>query len=86
MGYANGLLTPHAEYLALRSDPSARAMAYGALFADAMPDALVQEIRDDLQQQMALGTDRLRAWVEARTRRFATVRAAGRQPSGLHCP
>lgn len=86
LGHADPLLTPHAEYLALGPDPSARATAYGALFTDAMPDPLVQEIRDYLQQQKALGTDRFRAWVEARTGRFATVRGAGRPPRHSNCP
>jgi len=33
---------------------------------DALPTELVAEIRDYLQQQKVLGTDRFRAWVEAR--------------------
>ena len=59
------------EYLALGADPAARAAAYRALFADALPDELVTEIRCHLQQQKVLGSDRFHAWVEARTGRFA---------------
>jgi putative transposase len=50
------------------------------------PDALVDEIRRYLQQQKALGTDRFRAWVEARTGQFAGVRQAGRPPKSPNCP
>lgn len=74
------LLTPPAEYLALGSDPAARASAYRALFDDALPCHLVDEIRSYLQQQKVLGTDRLRSWIEGRTGRFAAVRPLGRAP------
>ena len=85
-GCADPLLTPHPEYLALGSDPSARASAYRALFAEALPDDVVEQIRSYLQQQKALGTDRFRSWVEARTRRFAAVRRVGRPPRRPNCP
>lgn len=55
----DSLLTPHARYLALGSDPAARASAYRALFSEALPDALVQDIRVSLQQQKVLGTDQV---------------------------
>jgi putative transposase len=83
------LLTPHPEYLALGSDPETRASAYRALFAQALPEDQVREIRCYLQQQKVLGTDRFRAWVEARTGRFAGLRQAGRPPNSgrsLNCP
>lgn len=72
------LLTMHSEYLALSSNRLTRASAYRALFAEALPDALVAEIRAYLQQQKVLGTNRFRAWVETRTGRFAAVRPVGR--------
>jgi hypothetical protein len=62
---ASGLLTPHAEYLALGSDSAARASTYRALFDGALPNHLVDEIRSYLQQQKLLGADRFRSWVEA---------------------
>ncbi|WP_344759125.1 transposase [Luteimonas lutimaris] len=80
------LLTPHSEYLSLGPDSMARAATYRALFADALPDDLVEEIRCYLQQQKALGTDRFRSWVEARTGRFSGVRQAGRPPRRPNCP
>lgn len=86
LGRADPLLTPHGEYLALGRDPAARAAAYRALFAEALPDPLVQEVRDYLRQQKALGTDRFRAWVEARTGRFATVRPVGPPAGRSNCP
>ncbi len=85
-GRVDPLLTPHPEYLALGADPTARASAYRALFADALPDELIAEIRSYLQQQKVLGTDRFRSWVEARTGRFATVRPVGRPPRQSNCP
>ncbi len=85
-GRVDPLLTPHPEYLALGADPTARASAYQALFADALPDALIAEIRSYLQQQKVLGTDRFRSWVEVRTGRFAAVRPVGRPPRHSNCP
>lgn len=85
-GCSDPLLTPHEEYLALGTDPTARAAAYRALFGDAMSDDVVEEIRCYLQQQKALGTDRFRSWVEVRTGRFAGLRQAGRPPRRRNCP
>lgn len=45
--------------------------AVWALFEDALSAELAIEIRDYLQQ--VLGTDRFRAWVEARAGRFVTL-------------
>lgn len=85
-GRMDSLLTPHPEYRALGSDPTSRASACRALFAEAVPDGLVEEIRGYLQQQRALGTDRFRSWLEARTGRFAAVRRVGRPPGRSNCP
>lgn len=85
-GRGDSLLTPHARYLALGSDPTARATAYRALFSEALPDALIEEIRVYLKQQKVLGTDRFRSWVEARTGKFASVRPVGRPSQRSNCP
>ncbi|WP_113066274.1 transposase, partial [Oleiagrimonas sp. MCCC 1A03011] len=85
-GRVDPLLTAHACYLELGANAVERASAYKALFAEALPDKIVHEIRVYLQQQKALGTDRFRAWVEARTQRFATVRQPGRPRDRLNCP
>jgi len=84
-GRRDPLLTPHAEYCALGYDDAARASTYLASFSNGLPETLVAEIRQYLQQQKALGTDRFRAWVEARTGRFETVRPLGR-PRRQKCP
>jgi putative transposase len=78
LGQSNPLLTPHAAYLALGSDTSARASAYGALCAEVLPDETLAEIRLYVQQQRALGTNRFRTHVEAELQRFAGVRPAHR--------
>lgn len=85
-GRPNPLLAPHPEYLALGNEPTGRRSAYRALFAEVLPDELVEEIRIHLRQQKVLGTDQFRSWVEARTGRFATVRPIGRPPGRLNCP
>lgn len=80
------LLTPHGCYLALGPDRSAREAAYRRLLDEALPAALVAEIRQYLQQQKTPGSDHFRAWVETRTGRFATARPPGRPPRRSNCP
>jgi putative transposase len=86
LGNTTGLITPHACYVALGPEPKARASAYRALFSESLPEDLVQQIRVYLQQEKVLGTDRFRAWVTARTGKFAQVRPRGRPPSRSNCP
>ncbi|HEX7339760.1 MAG TPA: transposase [Rhodanobacteraceae bacterium] len=75
------LLTPHAEYLALGNSAAARQQAYRRLFDDVLAPAKLAEIRNYLNQQKALGTDRFQEWVKERTGHFAGLRATGR-PAG----
>lgn len=82
----DSLLTPHAEYLALGLDPASRAKAYRALFTEALPAELAEEIRRYLAQERALGSDRFRAWVASRTGRFSAARPPGRPPRAGNCP
>ncbi|WP_345781814.1 transposase [Rhodanobacter sp. AS-Z3] len=85
-GSADPLLTVHLAYIELGYDPASLASVYQALFAAALPNAFVEEIRIHLQQQKVPGTDRFRSWVEARSGRFATVRPSGRPPISSNCP
>lgn len=85
-GKLDPLLRPHACYLALGADDSSRAAAYRRLFDRALPALVVTDIRNYLQQEKALGSDRFRAWVEARTGRFSTARPPGRPPNRSNCP
>jgi len=72
------LLTPHPEYGALGADSRPERRPVGRCSTSKLPDQSGAEIRHYLQQQEALGTDRLRAWVEARTGRFTGVWRTGR--------
>lgn len=85
LGESNPLLTPHPAFLELGSESASRALAYRGLFAEALSDETMTEIRVYLQQQRALGTQRFQARVEAQLQRFAGVRPAHRpckQPVG----
>ncbi|WP_434982219.1 transposase [Xanthomonas arboricola] len=70
-------LTPHPCWLALGNDPLKRSNAHRALLDETLPDELLASIRLHLQQRN-LGHDAFRAMVEAKTRRFASVRPAHR--------
>ncbi|MDE1898372.1 MAG: transposase [Xanthomonadaceae bacterium] len=76
----DSLLTPHPAYTALGRTVHERGAAYQALLRETLADGELDGIRDYLQQQRALGHDDFRAWVEAKTRRFAGIRPAHRPP------
>jgi putative transposase len=68
----DSLLSPHPFQRALG------AKGYRAMLAEAISDEDLAAIRLYLQQQRAYGRDDFRAMVEAKTKRFASVRAAHR--------
>lgn len=74
----DALLTPHPAYIALAATQAERAEAYRRLLSETVSDDDLTAIRAHLQQQRALGRDDFRAMVEAKTRRFASVRPAHR--------
>jgi len=78
----DALLKPHPAYANLGSTPEARTEAYRHLLCTALADDALAAIRNYLQQQRALGHDEFRAMVEAKTQRFAGVRAAHRPARG----
>lgn len=78
LGQHDPMLSSHEAYLGLGPDARLRGEAYRALFAAALPETTLAEIRIYLQQQRALGTDRFRHRVEAKLQRYAGVRSAHR--------
>ena len=77
-GSSDTLLTPHPTYLALGTSTTGRMHAYRALLNEVLSDDAIEEIRDYLQQQRALGRNNFQAMVEAKTHRFAGTRPAHR--------
>lgn len=79
LGQRSGsMLSSHPAWHALGADTHTRARAWRAILDQAIGDDELVEIRRYLQQQRAWGRDDFRAMVEARTERFAGVRAAHR--------
>ncbi|QRN52048.1 transposase [Dyella caseinilytica] len=78
LGAHDPLIHPHEEYLRLGTDPEQRQAAYQALFREAISDDQLNDIREHLQQQRALGTNRFQAAIEAELGRVARVRPPGR--------
>lgn len=74
-GVADPLVTPHQLYVALASSPAARREAYRALFAEALPTATADAIRDATVYGWALGNEAFHARVSALSRRSRRVRA-----------
>lgn len=82
----DSLLTPHPAYSALSDTRDACAAVYRELLNAAVSDDELAAVRTYLQQQRAFGRDDFRAMVEAKTRRFASVRPAHRPPGSTNAP
>jgi putative transposase len=78
LGHPDPLLTAHAQYLALGATPAQRQQAYRAFVGAAISDDELDLIRQRLQRQHALGSDRFRAAIEAQLSRAAGPRKVGR--------
>ena len=72
------LVTHHRAYLELGSDTAERAAAYQAILYEPLSDDLLDEIRNYLQQQRALGCTDFQHMIQAKTQRFAGIRPAHR--------
>ena len=72
------LLSPHAAYLALASNPAERREIYRALVMETVDPTEVDAIRLHVQRQHAYGTDRFRAAIEAQPGRAAGPQKIGR--------
>jgi putative transposase len=77
-GQPDPLITPHAAYLSLAATPGARQTAYRSLFAHAISDDEMVDIRAHVQQQKALGDSRFQAEIEAMLNRKVAIRPRGR--------
>ncbi|MCW5569411.1 MAG: transposase, partial [Dokdonella sp.] len=72
------LLTRHATYMRLGSDPASRASAYREWLRQAMDVEALASIRRHLAQERALGDSRFQAMVEKALNRPAACRPRGR--------
>jgi putative transposase len=63
-GQSDPLITPHAVYHALASDPQQRQAHYRALFADALTPATLRLIRDTTNACRVLGNDKFKDQIE----------------------
>ncbi|MFN2338941.1 MAG: transposase, partial [Gammaproteobacteria bacterium] len=64
LGEEDPLLVPHEEYLRLGRDEAARRYAYRELFRHHMEDAALHEIREALNQELVLGSERFKDRIE----------------------
>lgn len=78
LGEPDLLLTPHPQYLALGTAAGLCQQAYRVFVAEAIPDDELHLIRQGLQRQHALGSDRFPAIIEAQLLPTAGPRKVGR--------
>lgn len=74
----DGLITPHAEYLALGSDAERRHACYARLVEDAMEPSLLQEIGEAMSTGYPLASDAFKADLAARLGRKTEPGKPGR--------
>lgn len=77
-GQGNPLLSPHPLYNGLGGTATERQQAYRHLFANALDDKQLQDIRDALCQELVLGQAGFIADIEALTRRQSRPGTPGR--------
>ena len=80
-GEGDGLLTDHRLFRCLGEDAESSRAAYRQLFRGALPEALLNELRDATNKGWALGNDRFRREIEALGSRRAGRGKAGRPPN-----
>lgn len=72
------LLTPHPEYLRLGPTPEARQHAYRELFRHRLDDASLYAIREALNQERVMGSERFKDQIESMLNRRVRPGLAGR--------
>ena len=78
VGKRSELCTPHPTYLTLGSSAEERLHNYRELFAGHVDEELLQEIRDNTQKGMAIGSDRFKEEIERLTGRRLKAQKRGR--------
>ena len=81
-GASTGMLTPHSEYLALGTSDATRREAYRSLVAEELDPVITCAIRESTNGNVALGTTRFQAEIEAMLQRRARRGVPGRPRSG----
>jgi putative transposase len=71
-------LTPHPRYIALGSNPVARAAAYRLVLNEGISQDDLAMLRDYLRQERAMGSTRFQSMVEKTLNRPVTLRSPGR--------
>lgn len=78
LGSPDPLIVPHPTYLALRATVNRRCAAYRRLFAQALDERMLADIRDASAGELVLGSEDFKTLVEAATARSARRRRGGR--------
>jgi putative transposase len=77
-GQEDEALTPHPEYRRLGPTPELRQHAYRELFRDHLTDSLLHAVRETLNQELVLGSERFKDKIEATLKRRVRPGIAGR--------
>jgi putative transposase len=78
LGGDDPLLTPHDEYLRLGRDAAARRYAYRELFRHHMDDSALHDIREALNQELVLGSERFKDRIDQMVSRRVRPGKSGR--------
>ena len=78
LGHRDPVVSPHPLYTALDENEAPCQLAYGALFADALPDAMLRAIRDATNGGFALGNERFQRQIAVMVGRSTWPGKSGR--------
>jgi putative transposase len=78
LGRFDPYLTPHPVYLRLGNHPEERRHAYSGLFPPGLDEDLLKTIREALDQELVLGSERFKDVIEATQKRRARPGKSGR--------
>lgn len=83
LGKEDPLLTPHANYLALHTDPAGRRNAYRALFSDMLSEELLTRLRESTNSCSVIGNEQFGRQIAAMLGRAIPTGKRGRPPKRL---
>jgi len=78
LGNVSDLCTPHPEYLALGAEKEERLSNYRGLFAHHIDRGFLDQVRSNINKNLALGTDRFKEEIELLTGRRLRPKKRGR--------
>lgn len=86
LGAADEVVVPHELYIALGADTSSHCRVYRDLFSGVFDSVTLHTVRESLNQELVLGNDRFREYIEKALARRASPSRRARPPKKKEKP